>query len=103
MKKEEIRGTNPTDFVNAINTGATVFNAVFPLIKEGFTKLAELIRAVNKDKLGTPAGKRQAIETLIEQVSVLQAQNQLQKKWNSALLATLKEHNIEIDDNGEAE
>ena len=103
MKKAEIRSANPVDFVNAINTGATVFNAVFPLIKEGFTKLAELIKSVTKDKLSTPAGKRQAIESLIEQVSVLQAQNQLQKKWNSALLAELEKHDIAINDNGEVE
>ncbi len=103
MNKADIKGLDPNEFLEGLNTGAAIFDKAFPVIKAAFLKLAELVKEITKGGLGTAPGKRKAIEELIEQVHVLQGQNKVQKKFNGALVAKLAEHDIVIDEEGEPE
>jgi hypothetical protein len=98
LTKSEVKGIAPIDIVEAINTGATIVNASFPFIRDLFIKVGELVKSVQTDKLSTPKGKRLAIEALRNEVEILQAQNELQKKFNSLLLEQLAANGIKISD-----
>lgn len=98
LQRESIRSISPSDIVSAINSGAQIVNVSFPFIKDLFMKIGELVKGFQTDKLSTPHGKRLAIEELQNRVEVLQAQNQLQKAWNSQLIKKLQAAGIEISD-----
>lgn len=98
IKRENLPTIPPIDVVGLITTGATIVNATLPFIKELFAKIGELVKTIHTDKLSRPRGKRLAIEALRKEVDILQAQNELQKKWNSALIRALKDAGIAVSD-----
>lgn len=98
LKREDLKNLSPNQVLDALNTGAQIVNVGFPFIKDLFGKIGELVKTFQTDKLSTPHGKRVAIEELQKHVEVLEAQNQLQKKFNSQLLDVLAAHGINISD-----
>jgi len=98
ITKSSLPGLTPAEVINGLITTGEVVDKVLPVVTAIFKKIAEAFANIKTDKLSTAPGKRKAIEELIEQVSLLQAQNKAQKLWNAALVQTLKDKGINVED-----